>query len=83
VVLVAPHQVEIGRRQHRDGDADVRHAPRHVFERVRPHGRELRHVADHHAPTALVLFGEIADLVDVEVIGGRARSLSLWMKKSR
>src|SRR5262249_43725952 len=55
VVLVAAHEEEVGRRQHRDGDAAVGEAAgerRHLVGRKQ---RQLGHVADYDAAAAAIL----------------------------
>ncbi len=70
VVLVAPHEVEVGRRQHRDGDPDVVQASRQLRQARRRQQRKLRHVPGDHAPAELVFLRELADEVDQHVVGG-------------
>ena len=69
VVAVAPHQEQVGRRQHRDGDACVRQLPRQRRDLVRRQQRQLGHVADHDPPAAPVFLGQLAHQMDVHRVG--------------
>ena len=69
MIVVAAHQEEIGRRQHRHAmplSASCARKRRHL---VRRQQRELRHVPDHDPAAAPVLLGELAHEMDVHGVG--------------
>ncbi len=71
MVLVAPHQIELGRGQDGDVDPDVGQPACDLGEIVGRHDGQLAHVADRDPAAHAVLFGQIAHQQAVEIVGRR------------
>ena len=70
VVGVAAAEIEVGRRQHRERDAGIGHAPGHLVDvGLAASMRELADMADRDAAAPAVFLGEIADQQRVELLG--------------
>ena len=65
MVLVASHEVEVGRRQHRDRHPGVGEAAGNGVQRILRDRRELGDVADGDAPAVAELLGLRAHVLDV------------------
>src|SRR5690349_21393295 len=65
VVLVAPHDEQVGQRQDGNRYPGIREAARQGCNLVRRHCRQFGHMTDRHPATAAVLLGEFADEVNV------------------
>ena len=69
VVAVAPHQEEVGGRQHGDCHARVGQPPGELRNLVGRQQRKLGHMPDDDTPSALVLLGQVPHLVDEHAVG--------------
>ena len=72
VILIAPHHEKIGRRQHRDRDANVGEAVRQDCELRGRYRRQFGHMSNRDPAAAAILFGQLADLMDVHRLGRAA-----------
>ena len=69
VVLVPAHEEEVGRRQNGDPDPGIGEPPGEGREILRRHRRQLCHMADDDPPAAAILLGQLADEVNIHVLG--------------
>src|SRR4051812_11823037 len=70
MVLVPPHQIEVGRGQHGERHTGIRHAPGAFFKQRRWCGGKLCHMADRDTAAVFVLVGLLADIEQVKVVRG-------------
>src|SRR6516225_6814046 len=69
--VMAPHKIEVRRRQHGERHAGASEALRHCLKTFDWKARGLGHVADCDASTIVVLVGAAADMVEGHVVRTR------------
>jgi hypothetical protein len=71
--VMAPHQIEVRRRQHSERHAGASEALRHCLEIRQRKARCLGHMADRDASAIFVFVGAAADMVEGHVVRSRPK----------
>src|ERR1700746_1763089 len=69
--MMAPHQIEVCRRQHGERDTSASEALRHCLKTFDWKARGLGHMADRDASAIIILPGASADMVERHVVRTR------------
>ena len=69
MVVLAPHQIEVGRGQHGHGYPGIGETPRQRRDLCRRQQRQLGHMAGHDPAAAAVALGQFEHVMDVHLPG--------------
>src|SRR5262250_1543251 len=71
--VMAPHQIEVRRRQHGERDTGASEAPRHCLKTFDWKTGGLGYMADRDASAIFVLVGAAADMVEGHIVRSRPK----------